>query len=155
MEHIKIRTKIQNDMVLAMRAKDSERLGTIRLLMAAIKQSEIDKRTHGEHVELDEAGILAVIEKLIKQRRESIELYKSGNREDLVKKEEAEIKVLQGYFPEQLTDDEVENLITKALAESGATTMKDMGKVMAILKVSLQGRADIAKVSGQVKAKLT
>ena len=155
MEPTKIRLRIQSDMVNAMRAKDSERLGTIRLLMSAIKQTEIDKRTDGERNELDETQILAVIEKLVKQRRESIELYKTGNREDLVKKEEAEIKVLQDYLPEQLSETEIEKLITQAIKESGATAMKDMGKVMAILQVSLQGRADIAKVSAQVKSLLS
>jgi len=139
----------------AMRAKDAERLGAIRLLLSAVKQTEIDKRTHGEHVELDDAGVLMVIEKLIKQRRESIEHFRVGNRPDLIAKEEAEIKVLATYLPEQLTDAEVEELICKAISDSAATSMKDMGKVMGILKTSLQGRADIMRTSSRVKAILS
>jgi len=141
-------------MVNAMRAKDSELLGTIRLLMAAIKQCEIDKRTDGQRFLLDDLGIVSVVEKLIKQRNESIEQFKAGNRPDLVSKEEAEIRILQNYLPPQLTEQETDELISQALKESGAISMKDMGKVMAILKNSLQGRADISAVSAKVKAHL-
>jgi len=137
-------------MKAAMRAKDSARLSAVRLALAAIKQREIDERK-----ELGDAEIVSVLEKMIKQRRESIAQFESAGRTDLARAEKFEIEVLSGYLPRQMTDSEVEEAITAALAESGASGIKDMGKVMALLKSRLAGRADMGSVSGLVKARLS
>jgi uncharacterized protein YqeY len=136
-------------MKAAMRAKDAARLGAIRFLQAAIKQKEVDER-----VEADDAAVLAIVDKLIKQRRDSITQFEAAGRRDLVDKEQAELALLQGYLPQQLTDAELEAAVDAALAESGATGAAAMGKVMAVLKPRIAGRADIGKASALVKKKL-
>jgi uncharacterized protein len=133
----------------AMRSGDKARLGTIRMALAAIQQREVDER-----VELDDTAVLAVIEKMIKQRRESVDQYRAGGREDLAAKEAAEIELLSGYLPEPLDDAELAAMIDAAVAETGATSMKDMGRVIAQLRAQAQGRADMAVVSARVKARL-
>lgn len=132
-----------------MRAKDTARLGAIRLLQAAIKQREVDER-----IELDDAQVVTAIEKMLKQRRDSISQYEAANRQDLADAEKFEVTVLQAYMPAQLSDAEVEAEVVKAIAASGAASAKDMGKVMGLLKSALAGRADMGKVSGLIKAKL-
>jgi len=132
-----------------MRAKDSARLAAIRLLQAAIKQREVDER-----IELDDTQVIEVIEKMLKQRRDSIAQYQSANRQDLVDVEEYEVSVLQGYLPQQLTEAEVDALLDKVVTETGASGMKDMGKVMAAIKPLVTGRADMAKISGLIKTRL-
>jgi uncharacterized protein len=144
-----LRLQIQEDMKSAMRAKKMSQLGTIRLLLAAIKQREIDER-----ITLDNAQILAVIDKMIKQRNESIKQYQQGNRQDLVDKEAAEITVLKKYLPQALTEDEITDLIKEALTETGMTLLKDMAKVMAYIKPKAQGKADMGKISAIVKSML-
>ncbi len=141
-----LKERIQEDMKNAMRAKDQRRLGVIRLLLAAIKQREVDER-----ITLDDIQILSVIDKMLKQRRDSIAQFQNAGRQDLVDQESFEMTVLEDYLPEQLSDVEIENLINKALQETDAHSVKDMGKVMSILKPQIQGRADIAKVSKLIK----
>ena len=133
-----------------MRAKESARLSTIRLLLAAIKQREVDER-----IELDDAAVLGVIEKMIKQRRESIAQFEKASRNDLADAERAEVQVLSAYLPAQMSDAEIQKQIDSVISETGATGAKDMGKVMAALKARLAGKADMGKVSGLVKAKLS
>lgn len=133
-----------------MRAKASARLSTIRLLLAAIKQREVDER-----IELDDAAVLGVIEKMIKQRRESIAQFEKASRHDLADAEKAEVQVLSAYLPAQMGDAEIQKQIDSVISETGATGAKDMGKVMAALKSRLAGKADMGKVSGLVKAKLS
>ena len=137
-------------MKAAMRAKETARLSTVRLLLAAIKQREVDER-----IELDDAQVLSVIEKMIKQRRESIAQYEKASRKDLADVEKAEIQVLSGYQPAQMSDADVEKAVQSAISETGASGVKDMGKVMAALKAKLAGKADMGKVSALVKAKLS
>ncbi len=132
-----------------MRAGEKDRLGVIRMITAAIKQREIDER-----ISLDDAQVLSVLEKMIKQRKESLTQFQAGNRPDLVDKESAEIVLLQSYMPSQLSDGEIDALITDAVAATGAATLKDMGKVMGIIKAKAQGRADMAAVGAKIKAKL-
>lgn len=136
-------------MKIAMRAKDTARLGAIRLLQAAIKQREVDER-----IELDDTQVIEVIERMLKQRRDSISQYQAANRQDLVDVEEYEASVLQAYLPQQLTEAEVNALLDKAVADTGASGMKDMGKVMAAVKPLVVGRADMGKISGLIKARL-
>ena len=145
-----LKDRITEDMKAAMRAKDSERLGTIRMITAGIKQREVDER-----IQLDDLQVLSVIEKMIKTRKESIEQFKSGGRDDLVAREAKEIELLQGYLPAQLSESEVDALIREAIAESAATSIKEMGKAMAQLKQKAQGRADMAAASAKLKAKLS
>ncbi|MDB5796698.1 MAG: GatB/YqeY protein [Paucimonas sp.] len=144
-----LKEKITEDMKAAMRAKDSERLGTIRLLTAAIKQKEVDER-----IEVNDAQVLALIEKMIKQRKDSITQFEAGARQDLADKERAEVTVLSAYMPAALSDAEVQAAIDAAVASVGAAGPQDMGKVMALLKQQLAGRADMTAVSGLVKAAL-
>ncbi|MET0657999.1 MAG: GatB/YqeY domain-containing protein [Steroidobacteraceae bacterium] len=144
-----LKDRITEDMKSAMRAKETERLGTIRMVQAAIKQREVDER-----ITLDDTQILAVLEKMIKTRKESVAQFQSGGRTDLVEKENREIALLQAYLPEQLSDAQIDALIADAIAQSGATSIKDMGKAMAIVKQKAQGRADIGAVSAKLKAKL-
>ena len=132
-----------------MRAKDAARLSTVRLLLAAIKQREVDER-----IELDDAQVLAVIDKMIKQRKESVAQFEAGNRADLVAKESAEIALLSGYLPAQLDAAELDKLIREAIASTGAASMKDMGKVMGVLKPKVQGRADMGALSARIKSAL-
>jgi uncharacterized protein YqeY len=144
-----LKDRITEDMKAAMRAKDSERLGTIRMITAGIKQREVDER-----ITLDDSQVLSVVEKMIKTRKESIAQFQSGGREDLAAKEQKEIDLLQAYLPAQLSEAELDALIAESIAEAGATSIKDMGKAMAILKQKAAGRADMAAVSGKLKAKL-
>jgi uncharacterized protein YqeY len=136
-------------MKAAMRAKDAARLSAVRLLLAAVKQREVDER-----IELGDAEVVAVVEKMIKQRRESIAQFEKAARKDLVDAEKFELEVLSGYLPQQMSEADIEAAIAAAVAESGAAGMKEMGKVMALLKPRLAGRADMAKVSGLVKTRL-
>ena len=145
-----LKHQITDDMKSAMRSKDSERLGAVRLILSAIKQKEVDER-----VELIDEDIVSIIEKMLKQRRDSIDAFNKADRKDLVQKEELEIKVLQGYMPQQLSEDEVEKVIFDAIESSGAQSMKDMGVVMGILKSKLAGKANMADVSKKIKIKLT
>jgi hypothetical protein len=144
-----LKARITEDMKTAMRAKDKERLATIRLIQAGIKQKEVDER-----IELDDSQVLAVLEKMLKQRRDSIEQYTQGGRDDLAAKEQAEIDVIQEYMPEALSEDELQAIIDEAISSTGAETMKDMGKVMGIIKPRVQGRADMGALSGKIKARL-
>ena len=144
-----LKAKITEDMKSAMRARDAARLSAIRLLLAAMKQREVDER-----IELPDADILAIIEKMLKQRRDSVSQYEAGGRQDLADVEKFEIGILSGYMPQQLTDAEIAGEVVAAVAATGAKAMQDMGKVMALLKPKLAGRADMAKVSALVKAKL-
>lgn len=137
-------------MKTAMRAKDSARLSTVRLLLAAMKQKEVDER-----VELTDADVLAILEKMIKQRRESIAQFDKAARKDLADKEKAEIEVLSVYLPQKMSDAEIAQAVSSAIREAGASGIKDMGKVMALLKPRLAGRADMGAVSGLVKSKLS
>ena len=144
-----LKDRITEDMKTAMRSGDKERLATVRLALAAIKQREVDER-----ISLDDTQVLGVIEKMIKQRREAITQFDSGGRADLVAKETAEIAVLQQYLPAQMSAAEVDALIQEAIAASGATSMKDMGKVMAAVKAKAQGRTDMGALSALIKQKL-
>ena len=133
----------------AMRAKDKERLKILRMITATVKQIEVDER-----IEVDEPRMLAILDKMVKQRRASISQYEAAGRDDLAAVEIAEVTVIQEYMPEQLSDDEIEEMIKAAIAESGATSMKEMGKVMGIIKPKAQGRADMGQLSGKIKALL-
>jgi len=144
-----LRLQIAEDMKSAMRAKDVSRLSAIRLLMAAIKQREVDER-----IELSDDQVIAAIEKMLKQRRDSISQFESAGRQDLADTEKFEVSVLQGYMPQPLTDAEAEALVVAAIVSSGAAGVKDMGNVMAIVKQQMSGRADMGKVSALIKAKL-
>ena len=144
-----LKERITDDMKAAMRSGEKERLGVIRMITSAIKQREVDER-----ITLEDAQVLSVLEKMIKQRKESVEQFKAGNRQDLVDKEAAEIALLQGYMPSQLSGAEIDALINEAVAASGATSIKDMGKVMAIIKAKAQGRADMAAVGAKIKTRL-
>jgi uncharacterized protein len=145
-----LKTRIQDDMKQAMKAGDKERLKVVRMLLAAIKQIEVDKRT-----EVDDPAVLAVLEKMVKQRRDSISQFRAGNRQDLADIELAEIAVLEKYLPTPLSEAEVDELISAAIDETGADSVREMGKVMAHLKSSMQGRADMGVVSAKVKARLS
>ena len=144
-----LKDRISEDMKAAMRARDAARLSAVRLLLAAMKQKEVDER-----VELSDADVLGIIDKMVKQRRESIAQYEKAARQDLADQEKFEIGVLSAYLPQQLGEAEVAQAVAAAVAESGAAGVKDMGKVMALLRPRLAGRADMGKVSGLVKAKL-
>ena len=144
-----LQARIQDDMKAAMRSGDKERLGTIRLIMAAVKQREIDER-----ITLDDAQLLGVLEKMAKQRRESMAQFQAGGRADLVAKEAAELAIITAYLPAALTDAELDTLIADAIGVTGATSIKDMGKVMGLIKTRAQGRADMAAVGARIKARL-
>jgi len=144
-----LKIRITEDMKAAMKAKDAQRLGTVRLLLSAMKQREVDER-----IELSDADILAILEKMLKQRRDSIAQYEAGGRQDLADVEKFEISVLSGYMPQQLSAEEVAAAVAEAITAAGATGPQDMGKVMAVLKPKLAGKADIGAVSALVKAKL-
>jgi len=141
--------EIKQSMKDAMKAKDKMRLSTIRLLLAQVKQVEVDQR-----IELTDTDVLAILDKMIKQRRDSFSQYKDAGRDDLAEVEQNEIEVLQTFMPQALSDDEIDQMIAAAIAESGAESMRDMGKIMAILKPEMQGRADMGAVSGLVKSRL-
>ncbi|MGB0237748.1 MAG: GatB/YqeY domain-containing protein [Cycloclasticus sp.] len=142
--------RIREDMKQAMKAKEKEKLSVIRLILAAIKQKEVDERT-----ELDDAQVLQLLDKMVKQRRDSIEAYDKAGRDDLSLIEKKETLIIQQYLPQQLTESEIDQLIDQAISDSGAEGMKDMGKVMGILRPQLQGRADVGAASGKIKAKLS
>ncbi|MES2580455.1 MAG: GatB/YqeY domain-containing protein [Pseudomonadota bacterium] len=144
-----LKAQITEDMKTAMRAKDSVRLGAIRLLQSAIKQREVDER-----IELNDSDVIAIIEKMLKQRRDSIAAFESANRTDLVDIEKFEVTVLQGYLPQQLTEDEIKVILDQVIADTGAEGVKDMGKVMAAIKPLVAGKADMSKISGLIKARL-
>ena len=144
-----LRDRITEDMKAAMRAKDAPRLSTVRLLLAAMKQREVDER-----IVLDDAAVMGIVEKMIKQRRESIAQFEKAGRNDLVDNEKFELGVLASYLPQQLGDDEVAAAVAAAIAESGAAGVKEMGKAMALLKPRLAGKADMGKVSALLKARL-
>jgi len=146
---VSLKARITEDMKTAMRAKDSARLGAVRLLLAAIKQREVDER-----IELDDMQVIEAIEKMLKQRRDSISQYQAANRQDLVDVEEFEVKVLQEYLPQALTEEEVNALLEKVVVVTGAAGIKDMGKVMAAIKPLVVGRADMGKISGLIKTRL-
>ncbi len=141
--------QLKDEMKVAMRAKEKERLTAIRMAISAIKQTEIDDK-----VSLDDAGIIAVLTKMVKQRKDSIEMFKEGGREELAAKEAAEVEALEAFLPTPLTDEEVSALINETITQVGASSMADMGKVMAILKPAMQGKADLGAVSGKVRAVL-
>lgn len=142
-----LKDRIKEDMKASMKSGDKARLGVIRMILAAIKQVEIDER-----VELDDARVIVVLDKMLKQRRESIKQYRDADRIDLAEVEEAEILVIQDFLPQALNEAEIDDMVAKAIAETGAESVKDMGKVMAILKPQMQGRADMALVSARIKA---
>lgn len=144
-----LKARIQDDMKTAMKARETERLAAIRLLMAACKQKEIDER-----IELDDAGVIAVIDKMLKQRRDSVTQYEAAQRMDLADKERSEMAVLTAYLPQPLTDAEIDALIEAAVQESGAASLQEMGKVMGLLKPKMAGRADMGVVSARIKARL-
>ncbi len=144
-----LKERITQDMKAALRARDQDRLRAIRLLQAAMQRHEIDERTT-----LDDIGVAATVQKLIKQSQDALEQFRKAGREDLAKREQDDIAVWQSYLPKQLSDAELAKLITEAIAETGASSMKDMGKVMAVLKSKAQGRADMGKLGAQVKARL-
>ena len=144
-----LKDRIQQDVKDAMRAREKERLATIRLITAAIKQREVDER-----IELDDEQVLLVLDKMCKQRRESISQFEKAGRDDLIAVEVREMEIIQGYLPKQLGDDEIAALIDAAMSDTGATSIKDMGKVMGQLKPKLQGRADMSAVSAMIKTRL-
>ena len=139
--------RIKNDMKTSMKVGDKARLGVIRLILAAIKQVEVDER-----IELDDARVIAVLDKMLKQRRESIRQYRDANRIDLAEVEEAEVVIIQEFLPQPLTEAEIDGMVAEAIAETGATSVKDMGLVMNLLKPQMQGRADMSVVSARIKA---
>ncbi len=141
--------RIRDDMKQAMRDRAKDRLSTIRLILAAVKQQEVDRR-----VILEDAEVLAILDKMVKQRRDSIEQFDKAGRDDLSSKEKFEIEVIQNYLPQPLSEQEISDLIAEAISTSGAESMRDMGKVMGILKPKMQGRADMGKVSGLIKSQL-
>ncbi|HXM82227.1 MAG TPA: GatB/YqeY domain-containing protein [Burkholderiales bacterium] len=145
-----LKQQITDDMKAAMRARDAARLSAIRLLLAALKQREVDER-----IELSDADVVSVIDKMIKQRRESIAQFEKAARKDLVEAEKFELEVLSAYLPQQMSEAEIGQAVTAAVAQSGASGMKDMGKVMAVLKSRLAGRADMSQVSNLVKSRLS
>ena len=144
-----LREQLNEDIKTAMKPREQDKLGALRLMLSAVKQREVDER-----ITLDDAGVIAVVEKMIKQRRESIAQYEKAARKDLADKEQAEIAVLEAYLPKQLSQAEVEAIVAEAIAATGAKSAADMGKVMGVVKPKLAGRADMGKVSGLVKARL-
>lgn len=149
MSDAELKTRINDDVKSAMRAKDKDRLAALRLITAAMKQKEVDER-----IELDDAAVLAVLEKMVKQRKDSIEQYTKASRDDLIAKEQYELDLIQSYLPEQLSEAEIEAIVAEVVAATGATEMKDMGKVMGQVKPRVAGKADMGLVSKLVKAKL-
>lgn len=144
---ISLKQQIQEDMKTALRAHDKQRLGVVRLILAAIKQVEVDER-----VSVDDARIIQILNKMLKQRRDSIAQYEQAKRDDLVEQERLEVKVIQTYLPEPLNEADIDRMVSEAIAKVGATSVKEMGKVMAELKDKLQGRADMTQISAKIKA---
>ena len=149
-----LKTRLMDDVKAAMKGGDKERLQTLRLITSAIKQVEIDTRSEGERLELDDAQVLSVLEKMLKQRRDSIQQFEAAARQDLADKEKSEVAVIESYMPQRLSEAEVDDLVRATIAETGATGAKDMGKVMAAMKAKAAGRADMTVVSARVKALL-
>ncbi len=149
-----LKARLMDDVKAAMKGGDKERLATLRLITSAIKQVEIDSRAEGERLELGDAEVLAVLEKMLKQRRDSIQQFEAAGRQDLADKEKAEVVVIDEYMPARLSDADLDALIREAMTETGATTARDMGKVMAAMKTKAAGRADMQLVSARVKALL-
>ena len=149
MSEVSLKQRIQEDMKSAMKTGAKDRLGVVRLMLAAIKQREVDER-----IQLDDAQVIVVLDKMVKQRRESVAQYSAANRQDLADVERAEILILQDYLPKALSDAEIEVLVEAAMRETGASAVSDMGKVMAFLRPKLQGRADMAVISAKIKARL-
>ena len=145
-----LKSQLQDDMKSSMKGGDKERLAVIRMMLAAIKQVEVDER-----IDPDDTRITAILDKMAKQRRESIAQFETANRDDLIAIEEAELKIIQEFLPEALTDDQINELVEQSIASTGATSMQDMGKLMGVLKPQLQGRADMGKVSQLVKSRLS
>jgi len=145
-----LQNRINDDVKAAMRAKEKERLQTLRLITSAIKQIEVDTRS-----EVDEDGVIAVLEKMLKQRKDSIEQFEKAGRDELANIEKAEVLIIKEYMPEQMSDAEIDTLIDEAISSTGAASMKDMGKVMGMLKGQLAGKADMGAVSGKIKSRLT
>ena len=145
-----LREKLNEDIKSAMKAREQDKLGALRLMLAAVKQREVDER-----ITLDDAGVISVVEKMIKQRKDSIAQYEKAARQDLADKEKFEIGVIEGYLPQQLSQGEIDAIVAEAIQSTGAKSAADMGKVMGVVKPKLAGRADMGKVSGMVKAKLT
>lgn len=150
MSDSELKTRITEDVKSAMRAREKDRLGTLRLITAAIKQKEVDER-----IELDDTAVLAVLEKMVKQRKDSIEQFTKAARDDLIAQEQFELKLIRTYLPEQMSEAEIEAIVTEAVAATGATEMKDMGKVMGQVKPKVAGKADMGLVSKLVKSKLS
>jgi uncharacterized protein YqeY len=144
-----LKNRIIEDMKSAMRNREKQRLQTIRSILAAIKQQEVDTR-----IDVDDSTVLAILDKQRKQRKESIFQFKKAERSDLVRQEESELEIIQDYLPEPLSEEELQALVAEALAETGANTMRDMGKVMSVIKPKAQGRADMGKISGMIKTQL-
>jgi uncharacterized protein len=145
-----LKQQIQDDMKTALRAHDKQRLGVVRLILAAIKQVEVDER-----VEVDDTRITQILNKMIKQRRDSIAQYDQAKRDDLADQERSEVKIIQAYLPEPLSEVDIDRIVSEAITKVGATSIKEMGKVMAELKEKLQGRADMTQISAKIKARLT
>ena len=145
-----LKTRIINDMKLAMKAKDKDALKAVRMIVGAIKQREVDER-----IELDDAQVLAVIQKMVKQRKDSISQFKDAGRNDLVEIEEAELVIINNYMPAQLSEAEIATAVDKAIADSGASSMQDMGKLMGVLKGQLDGKADMGAISALIRSKLS
>lgn len=145
-----LKQQIQEDMKIALRAHDKQRLGVVRLILAAIKQVEVDER-----VEVDDTRITQILNKMIKQRRDSIAQYDQAKRDDLADQERLEVKIIQTYLPEPLSETDIDRIVSEAITKVGATSVKEMGKVMAELKDKLQGRADMTQISAKIKARLT
>lgn len=146
---MELKQRIQDDMKTAMRAKEKQRLAVIRLIQAAIKQKEVDER-----IELDDAQVIVVLDKMLKQRRDSIEQYEKAQRQDLADQEQFEVGIIQDYLPQQLTEAELNDMISTVIAETGAESVKDLGKVMGVIKPKVQGRADMKIVSQKIKQRL-
>lgn len=145
-----LKQQIQEDMKIALRAHDKQRLGVVRLILAAIKQVEVDER-----IEVDDTRIIQILNKMIKQRRDSIAQYDQAKRDDLADQERLEVKIIQTYLPEPLSETDIDRMVSEAITKVGATSVKEMGKVMAELKDKLQGRADMTQISAKIKARLT
>jgi len=145
-----LQKQIQKSVVSAMKAGEKKRLAVVRLITSSIKQVEVDER-----IELDDARIIAILDKMVKQRRESIAQFKTANRDDLIEQESFEIDIIQEFLPQALSEDEVDDIVTQAISETGASSIKDMGKVMGLVRPQIIGRADMGEVSGRIKSILT
>ena len=150
-----LRQRLNDDLKTAMKARDQETTSTLRMVLAGLKDRDIAARPSGNTTGIDEAGIIDMLQKMVKQRKESIELYKQGGRQELVDKEQGEINVIERYMPQQLSEAEASAAVDAVIAELGASSIKDMGKVMGVVKAQAQGKADMGKVSARIKSKLS